>query len=375
MEGYVAFESVRGQPIAIRMLTQELAHDRLPQTLLFYGPEGSGKFLTALELVKYLNCPHAPIKKDTQGCSCSACVAVQNLISPNMLIISKANLKNTFKLWKRSGITEERIPDLIFDLKRALLTIMDEGRFEREYDELLEFIRRRDRIPEQFDDVMDTLLSVSTATEGSIIGIDRIRRVQHFLSLKSSEGGCRCVVIDGAERMNVEASNCFLKISEDTPAQAVIILLTSRRELIRETILSRCRSYRFLPLQEEIRREIEQERFGTLPDPERLPESSAQSYYRTVRNAGNSPIVLTRTIKEIAEKGDVVPFLDYSVHALRRILPELGDQSIDDVQDVESLLKKIDHTKSSIVKFHANVETALTDLLLGNYRKILRYIN
>jgi DNA polymerase-3 subunit delta' len=291
-----------------------------------------------------------------------------------MLIISKANLKNTFELWNRSGITEERIPNLIFDLKRALLTISDEGRFEREYEGLLEFIRRKDRIPERFDDIVDTLLAVSTAVEGAIIGIDRIRSVQHFLSLKSGDGGSRCVVIDGAERMNVEASNCFLKISEDTPAHAVIVLLTSRRELIRETILSRCRAYRFLPLSEELRREIVQERFGDLRDQERPPESAPQSYYRTVRNAEDNPLILTRTVKEIAEKGDAVPFLDYSVQALRRALPGLGDQSIDSVQDVESLLKRIDHAKSSIVKFHANVETTLIDLLLGDLRKILRYI-
>ena len=357
------------------MLTQELASDRLPQTLLFYGPEGCGKFLTALELVQYLNCHDERINKDTPGCNCSACVAVRNLVSPNMLIISKANLKNTFALWKRSRITEERIPNLIFDLKRALLTISDEGRFQREYEDLLEFIRRRDRILEKFDEIMDTLLAVSTETEGSIIGIDRIRGAQHFLSLKSGEGGRRCVVIDGAERMNVEASNCFLKISEDTPAQAVIVLMTSRRELIRETILSRCRSYRFLPLPEEMRREIVQERYGNLPAPEELPESTPQSYYRTVLNAGDSPLVLTKTVREIAEKGDAVPFLDFSVQALRGAIPGLRNQSIDDVQEVESLLKKIDHTKSSIVKFHANVETALTDLLLGNLRKILRYIN
>jgi hypothetical protein len=80
-------------------------------------------------------------------------------------------------------------------------------------------------------------------------------------------------------------------------------------------------------------------------------------------------------VKEIAEDGDAVPFLDYTVHMLQRAIPELYDRSIDEVQDVEGLLKRADHVKVSIVQFHADVETALTDFLLSSGRKILRYVS
>ena len=172
--------------------------------------------------------------------------------------------------------------------------------------------------------------------------------------------------------MNVEASNCFLKISEDTPAGAVIILITSRRESIQETIRSRCRAYRFLPLSEELSTEIVRDRFGILPKTESYTKPL---YYRDLAEAHEDPHALNKTVKEIAERGDAVSFLDYTAHMLQRAIPELQNRSIDEVQDVEGLLKRADHAKTSIVQFHANVETALIDFLLSSGRKILRYIS
>lgn len=368
----MAFTEVRGQHIAVRMLEHELAGDRLPQTLLFYGPEGCGKFLTALELVKLLNCQDNQPLGSRGSCSCPSCTAVQNLASRNIFFISKAPLTRIFELWKESGFTEKHLPALRFDLKRVLLSISDEGRFSREYEALQEFVRIQNGVEERFDEILETVLSMSTAMEGSIIGIDSIREVQRFLSLKSGEGEHRCVIIDAAEHMNVEASNCFLKISEDTPAGAVIILIATRRESIQETIRSRCRAYRFLPLSEELSTEIVRDRFGILPKTE---SSTKPLYYRDMAAAHEDPHALNRAVKEIAEGGDAVSFLDYTVHLLQRAIPELQNRSIDEVQDVEGLLKRADHVKTSIVQFHANVETALTDFLLSSGRKILRYIS
>ena len=352
------------------MLEHELASDRLPQTMLFYGPEMCGKFLTALELVKQINCEEA--RASGRSCSCSSCTAVKNLVSRNILFISKTSFTPVFKLWKESNCTQQHYPAFRFDVKRLLLAIATEQRFSREYEALQEFVRIKDGVEERVDEIMETVLSVSTALEGSVIGINSIREVQRFLSLKSGEGKHRCVIIDGAEHMNVEASNCFLKVSEDTPAGAVIILITIGRERIKETIRSRCRAYRFLPLSEELRVEIVHERFGIRGETE---PAIGPLFYQDLAAAHGEPGALNETVHEIVEGGEVLPFLDHTVRLLGQTIPQLYDGSIREVQDVESLMRQTGHVKTSIVQFHTDAETALTDFLLSSGRKILRYIS
>ena len=50
------FDNVIGQEVAKKLLSGALAEDRLAQSLLFYGPDGVGKELAAMELAKAINC-------------------------------------------------------------------------------------------------------------------------------------------------------------------------------------------------------------------------------------------------------------------------------------------------------------------------------
>jgi len=351
------------------MLEHELASDRLPQTMLFYGPEGCGKFLTALELVKQINCEEA--RPSGGNCNCPSCRTAMNLASRNILFISKTSLTSVFKLWKESNCTKQHYPAFRFDVKRLLLAIAPEGRFSREYEALQEFVRIQDGAEERIDEILATVFSVSAAMEGSVIGIDSIREVQRFLSLKSGERKHRCVIIDGAEHMNVEASNCFLKVSEDTPAGAVIVLIAAGRERIKETIRSRCRAYRFLPLSKELRERIVHERFGIRGE---TKPAADPLFYRDLAATHGEPHALNETVHKIVEDGEAMPFLDHTVRLLGQTITQLHDRSIQEVQDVESLMKQAEYVKTSIVQFHADVETALTDFLLSSGKKILRYI-
>jgi DNA polymerase III delta prime subunit len=366
----VAFERIKGQHIAVRMLEHELAGDRLPQTLLFYGPQGSGKFLTALELVKKINCEAAgPLGGN---CNCSSCITIQNLASRDILFISKTPFSPLFRLWKESGVPAQCVSMFRFDVKRFLLSIATEQRFRREYETLQDFIRIQDAVGEQVDEILKMVLSVSAAMEGAVIGIDSIREAQRFLSLKSGVGKHRCIIIDGVEQMNVEASNCFLKISEDTPQGSLIILVAEERERIKETIRSRCRTYRFLPLSEELQTEIMRDRFGIVKD--NKPETGS-SFHRELAASHGEPALLSSLIDEIVEKGEVLSFLDQTVALLGQIVPRMHERSIQEVQSIESLIKQANQVKTSIVQFHTDAQTALTDFLLKGGRKILRYVS
>ena len=76
------------------------------------------------------------------------------------------------------------------------------------------------------------------------IRIEQIRNLKTFLGQKSIESGRKIVLIDDAHLLNEAASNCLLKTLEE-PANGIFILLTSRLNLLLDTIISRCQLIRF----------------------------------------------------------------------------------------------------------------------------------
>ena len=76
------------------------------------------------------------------------------------------------------------------------------------------------------------------------IRIDQIRNIKTFLGQKSIESGKKFVLIVDAHLLNESASNCLLKTLEE-PTNGLFILLTSRLNLILDTIISRCQLIRF----------------------------------------------------------------------------------------------------------------------------------
>ena len=58
--------------------------------------------------------------------------------------------------------------------------------------------------------------------------------------LKPTEAQFKVAVIVGADRLNVQAANAFLKTLEEPPPRSVLILLSTEPQRVLETILSRC---------------------------------------------------------------------------------------------------------------------------------------
>lgn len=82
--------------------------------------------------------------------------------------------------------------------------------------------------------------------DGGEIKISQIREIQNFLAYKSYNGGYKIVIVDDAEKMNVEAQNCFLKTLEEPKGQTLLILVTSKPDMMLPTIASRCQVIKFI---------------------------------------------------------------------------------------------------------------------------------
>jgi len=87
--------------------------------------------------------------------------------------------------------------------------------------------------------------------EGAQIKIEAIRQLQKDVSLKAYEGVFKVFIIDNAHTLSAEAANCLLKILEEPPKKSLIILITDKPNLLFKTIISRCKTLKFLPLKRE----------------------------------------------------------------------------------------------------------------------------
>jgi len=81
----------------------------------------------------------------------------------------------------------------------------------------------------------------------ALIRINQIRNIRTFLSMKSIDSNKKFILIEDAHLLNEASSNCLLKTLEE-PTNGLFILLTSKFNLLLETITSRCQRIRFKPL-------------------------------------------------------------------------------------------------------------------------------
>ncbi|MGE0257379.1 MAG: DNA polymerase III subunit delta' [Alphaproteobacteria bacterium] len=82
----------------------------------------------------------------------------------------------------------------------------------------------------------------------SEIVVEDTREIGGFLRLTAAEGGWRVVIIDGADAMNRSAANALLKILEEPPRRALLLLVAHNPGRLLPTIRSRCRRFPMMPL-------------------------------------------------------------------------------------------------------------------------------
>jgi len=80
---------------------------------------------------------------------------------------------------------------------------------------------------------------VTLEPEKGIIKIDAIREAMPRLLYEPIIGPWKCLVINDAHAMNIEAANAALKTLEEPPSNTVFILVTSSPDTLPRTILSR----------------------------------------------------------------------------------------------------------------------------------------
>ena len=136
---------------------------------------------------------------------------------------------------------------------------------------------------------------------GEIIRIEQIRNIKTFLSQKSIESGKKIVLIKDAHLLNEAASNCLLKTLEE-PTNGIFILLTSKLNLLLDTIISRCQIVKFRSFSSNQIKSI----FKDYLDPSEFNINSKITFEDLINSGNGSPIKLWENFEIWNELSDSI---------------------------------------------------------------------
>lgn len=86
---------------------------------------------------------------------------------------------------------------------------------------------------------------------GSVIKVDQVREMVEKNSLTPHVSSSKVYLFVDADTMNIAASNSLLKTLEEPSPNSLLILITSRPDLLSATIRSRCQQIKFSPPPQE----------------------------------------------------------------------------------------------------------------------------
>jgi DNA polymerase-3 subunit delta' len=96
--------------------------------------------------------------------------------------------------------------------------------------------------------VLKRAINPKTGKLMTVLPVDEVRRLADFFGMTSEAGGWRVAIVDTADDMNDNAANALLKMLEEPPANAMLLLLSNTPGRLLPTIRSRCQRLELRPL-------------------------------------------------------------------------------------------------------------------------------
>jgi len=156
--------------------------------------------------------------------------------------------------------------------------------------------------------------TIKSGTE--IIKVTQIRNIKTFLGQQSISSEKKIVLIIDAHLLNEAASNCLLKTLEE-PSNGIFILLTSRLNLLLDTIISRCQMIRFRSFSSKQIKSILKDYLDT----SKLNINSNLKFEDLINSANGSPNQLLENIEIWNDFSDeIISKLDFPIKNSLEIL-------------------------------------------------------
>jgi len=191
------FQDLIGQPQAIELLQQAIAHNRIAPAYLFAGPSGIGKSLAAKAFA-------------------------EELLAFNLTTEQQERVKRRFFAGNH--------PDLLW----VSPTYQHQGKLLTAKEAEESGLKRK---------------------APNLIRIEQIREIGQFLSRPPLEASRAVIVLEEAQSMNEGAANALLKTLEE-PGKATLILIAPSVDALLPTLVSRCQRIPFYRLSLSAMKEV-----------------------------------------------------------------------------------------------------------------------
>jgi DNA polymerase III subunit delta' len=195
----VSFHDFRGNRETVTRVREMIARDRFPHAVIVSGPEGAGKYALTQMMAKCLNCLERPSANDGLPDFCGHC--------SNCTRIAQAD-----------------------DFGDRFAEAVEAREGMREAD------KRESRILIQ---THPEVIVVPPDPPQMLIKVGQVRQVIDFVFYKPVEARHKIIIFTTSSFMK-EAANSLLKVLEEPPEYAILILLTTNPGELLPTIRSRC---------------------------------------------------------------------------------------------------------------------------------------
>ncbi len=176
------------------------------------------------------------------------------------------------------------------------LKVLERDFTETDRKKILKALRNGEALPEE---------EKKNLKKSSFIRVDDVRTINEFLSKRSSNDGWRIVIIDSIDDMNAASANAVLKILEEPPHKALMLLISHNPGRLLPTIKSRCAKLNLHPLSETaVETLLKKFRPGlTDKDVRTLSEISAGSIGKALAYADNDALSVYASLTALADAG------------------------------------------------------------------------
>jgi DNA polymerase-3 subunit delta' len=205
----MGFSEFLGNERIVAALRGALRSERVPHALLFSGPRGLGKYTLARMFAQAANCER--LKDDFCG-ECETCKRISLLADPEKLMEQGLAERGE----SADAATVERVPLILQTHPDVWALVPDPVRLK-------------------------------SPVARPMLRIGQLRAVQRAAYFQPM-GRRRVFIMDGAETMRQDVSNVFLKVLEEPPGSATLILTAPSPYTLLPTIVSRCLQFHFAPL-------------------------------------------------------------------------------------------------------------------------------
>jgi DNA polymerase-3 subunit delta' len=233
----MGFDDFLGNVRIVAALRGALRTQRVPHALLFSGPRGVGKFTLARMFAQAANCER--LTDDFCG-ECDTCRRISLLAEPQTLIEQGLAERGE----NADSATVERVPLVLQSHPDVWALVPDPVRLK--------------------NPVARPMLRVGQ--------LRAVQRAAYFQPM----GRRRVFILDSADTMRWDVANVFLKILEEPPGSATLILTAPSPYSLLPTIVSRCLQFHFAPLPQGDVEKILQDKSDLKPADRKLAAQLAE---------------------------------------------------------------------------------------------------